>query len=180
MYPMMSAFVNSYAGLPKACTRGFGLRETVSVESISNSSLSMTCFTRSLHTLPPHSYSNTRTPPRRLRGDSRHSHHPRNLLPPPHGQMPRSAPTRLPSRQRRWREASGWRRARRSTCVEGAVEAALPSDRQRDHLPAPHRSLLEDTAGISKGRAPIQTRGPVPPSGTRSGAGMEPHPARLL
>ena len=45
---------------------------------------------------------------------------------------------------------------------------------------APHRCLLEDTAGISEGRAPIQTRGPVPPSGARSGAGMEPHPARLL
>ena len=63
MYPMMSAFVNSCEGFPKACTRGFGLRETVSVESISNSSLSMTCFTRSIHTLPSHGYSNTRTPP---------------------------------------------------------------------------------------------------------------------
>ncbi|WP_456047120.1 family 20 glycosylhydrolase [Actinomyces sp.] len=80
-------------------------------------------------------------------------------------------PTPPPPRHRRGRMA--WIR-------HTTVEAALPSDRQRAHLPARHRSLLEDTAGISEGRAPIQTRGPVPPSGARSGAGMEPHPARLL
>ena len=72
------------------------------------------------------------------------------------------------------------RRGRMAWISHTTVEAVLPSDRQRTHLPAPHRCLLEDTAGISEGRAPIQTRGPVPPSGARSGAGMEPHPARLL
>ena len=178
-------------------------------------------------------------PPRRLRGGSRHSHHPRNLLPHTHrcpdpylshDEQPRPRPlphTRArrthghirlhtvragtpaplttagghvnrtitrsrsphpPHQDHEFRPglppptppAPRHRRGRMAWIRHTTVEAALPSDRQRAHLPAPHRSLLEDTAGISEGRAPIQTRGPVPPSGARSGAGMEPHPARLL